>query len=237
MPAEAQTRLLRVLQDGKYTSIGGRIPRLTNARIIAATHRDLRNLIAGGLFREDLYYRLNVVPIRVPPLRERLADIGDLCRHFLALAAKTGLPRKTLTPAAMALLEKHEWPGNVRELENLLRRLAAVEVEESIDADVIARELAAQDPMLTSSDAAVSLARWSVAEMVGSLVDTHLQARMGSTGEAELYEKILAEIERPLLERVMVDTAHNQVRAAEILGINRNTLRSKLRLRGIISKR
>ena len=126
MPLEAQTRLLRVLQEGEYTTVGGRTPIKTNVRIVAATHRDLRTQIQQGLFREDLYYRLNVVPLRLPALRERLEDIGDLARHFLRQTAREGLGNKTIEQAAIERLKRHSWPGNVRELENLVRRLAAL---------------------------------------------------------------------------------------------------------------
>ncbi|OYV35281.1 MAG: nitrogen regulation protein NR(I), partial [Acidocella sp. 20-61-6] len=126
MPPEAQTRLLRVLQEGEFTTVGGRQPIRANARIVAATHRDLRALIRTGQFREDLFYRLNVVPIRLPPLRERPDDIPVLAQHFLNKAQSEGLPAKTLDPGAMALLSSYRWPGNVRELENLIRRLAAL---------------------------------------------------------------------------------------------------------------
>ena len=132
MPLEAQTRLLRVLQEGEYTTVGGRTPIKTNVRIIAATHRDLRSQIAQGLFREDLYYRLNVVPIRIPPLRERLEDVGDLVRHFLRQAAREGLGQKSIETAAIDRLKAHPWPGNVRELENFVRRLAALYTQDTL---------------------------------------------------------------------------------------------------------
>src|ERR671922_1924796 len=112
MPMEAQTRLLRVLQEGEYTTIGGRTPIKTDVRIIAATHRELKTQIQQGLFREDLFYRLNVVPLRVPPLRERLEDIGDLARHFLRQAAKAGLGHKAIETAAIDRLKRYHWPGN-----------------------------------------------------------------------------------------------------------------------------
>ena len=127
MPLEAQTRLLRVLQQGEYTTVGGRMPIKTDVRIIAATNRDLRQLIQQGLFREDLFYRLNVVPMRLPPLRERIEDIPDLVRHFLRKAEAEGLPQKRLEPAAVERLKSHTWPGNVRELENLIRRLVGAQ--------------------------------------------------------------------------------------------------------------
>src|ERR1700742_4896425 len=119
MPFEAQTRLLRVLQEGEYTSVGGRAPIRADSRIVAATHRDLSQLIRQGVFREDLFYRLNVAPIRIPPLRERSADIPALFRHFANAGAKEGLPTKLLDDAAMERLRRYRWPGNVRELENL----------------------------------------------------------------------------------------------------------------------
>src|SRR6516164_3174151 len=136
MPMEAQTRLLRVLQEGEYMTVGGRVPIKTDVRIVAATNKSLENQISLGLFREDLYYRLNVVPLRMPPLRERLEDVPDLVRHFLKQAEKSGLPSKTLTQDAFDRLKRHTWPGNVRELENLVRRLSALYPQESISADI-----------------------------------------------------------------------------------------------------
>src|SRR6185437_8547372 len=147
MPPEAQTRLLRVLQEGEFTSVGGRQPIKANVRIIAATHRDLRNAIRLGQFREDLFYRLNVVPIRLPPLRERAEDIPLLARHFLERAREDGLPSKSLDQGAVDRLKQHGWPGNVRELENVMRRLAALCPEEIISADIIDTELAEPPPM------------------------------------------------------------------------------------------
>src|SRR5499426_3903472 len=137
MPPEAQTRLLRVLQEGEYMTVGGRTPIKANVRIVAATHRDLRRLIQQGLFREDLFYRLNVVPIRLPPLRERLDDIPELANHYLQAATADGLPAKVLSPEAMARLKQHRWPGNVRELVNLVRRLSALYSEEVIGLETI----------------------------------------------------------------------------------------------------
>ncbi len=142
MPHEAQTRLLRVLQEGEFTTVGGRQPIKANVRIVAATHRDLRQAIRSGQFREDLFYRLNVVPIRLPPLRERTEDIPLLARHFLDRAKEMGLPGKSLDAGALDRLRSHRWPGNVRELENLMRRLAALYPQETIGEEVISAELA-----------------------------------------------------------------------------------------------
>ena len=141
MPLEAQTRLLRVLQEGEYTTVGGTSPIKTNVRIIAATHRDLRRLINQGLFREDLYFRLNVVLLRLPPLRERTEDISDLVRFFLEGGTKQGLPHKDISAEAIERLKSHRWPGNVRELENLIKRLMAMEVNDVISGLSVEREL------------------------------------------------------------------------------------------------
>src|SRR6201993_4463022 len=141
MPMEAQTRLLRVLQQGEYMTVGGRSAIKTNVRIIAATNKELGGLIRQGLFREDLYFRLNVVPLKLPPLRERLEDIADLTQHFFALAAAEGLPLKRIDADALERLKHHRWPGNIRELENLTRRLAALYPQEVITAQLVDLEL------------------------------------------------------------------------------------------------
>ena len=141
MPLEAQTRLLRVLQQGEFMPVGGHHPVRTNVRIVAASHRDLRLMVGQGQFREDLFYRLNVVPLRLPPLRERVDDIPALVQHFLVKVQADGLPIKTLMPESMIRLKAHSWPGNVRELENLVRRLAVLYAEDTIGENVITLEL------------------------------------------------------------------------------------------------
>jgi two-component system nitrogen regulation response regulator GlnG len=225
MPFEAQTRLLRVLQEGEYTSVGGRSPIRADSRIIAATHRDLSQLIRQGVFREDLFYRLNVAPIRIPPLRERTADIPALARHFAAQAAKEGLPAKVLDDAAMQRLRGYRWPGNVRELENMVRRLAALYSQEVIGIDVIETELAAAPASLAieSNDD----------EGLGTAVERHINdyfvAHKGAMPAAGLYDRILREVERPLIVATLVATRGNQIKAAHVLGLNRNTLRKKIR--------
>jgi len=226
MPPEAQTRLLRVLQEGEYTSVGGREPVQANVRIIAATHRDLRQLIRQGLFREDLFYRLNVVPIRLPALRERREDIPDLIHHFLREALADGLPAKTMDAEAMKALTAHSWPGNVRELENLVKRLAALYSEEIVGAEAIEQELNEQSARAEPTDNARS-------ESLSEAVDKHLHDYFTAHGDdlpaAGLYGRILREIERPLIARSLAATKGNQLRAADMLGLNRNTLRKKIR--------
>jgi two-component system, NtrC family, nitrogen regulation response regulator GlnG len=232
MPVEAQTRLLRVLQQGEYTSVGGTTPIKTNVRIIAATHRDLRLLIQQGLFREDLYFRLNVVPLRIPPLRERLEDIPDLVRHFLRTSEKLGLPRKEISESALDHLKAYRWPGNVRELENLIKRLIAMEVDDFVSGASVQRELnmlsAGLRPVSTEDRGSQSLS-----EFVENYLNDYFASFGGSLPPSELYERILAEIEPPLLRASLAATHGNQLRAADLLGINRNTLRSKLRERNV----
>ncbi len=152
MPMEAQTRLLRVLQQGEYTTVGGRTPIKADVRIVAATNKDLRILIQQGLFREDLFFRLNVVPLRLPPLRERTEDVPDLLRHFFTLAERDGLPAKQVDQAALDRLRHYRWPGNVRELENLSRRLAALYPQEVIGAAVIDAELSQPAVVATTEE-------------------------------------------------------------------------------------
>jgi two-component system nitrogen regulation response regulator GlnG len=226
MPLEAQTRLLRVLQEGEFTTVGGRRSIRANARIIAATHRDTGLLVRQGQFREDLYYRLNVVPVRLPPLRQRLEDIPDLVRHFLSVVASEGLPSKALDAAAMDRLKKHRWTGNVRELENLIRRLAALHAQEVISIDIIEAELADARSVTAPGDEASD-------EDLAASVERHLRAYFESHDQdlpaPGLHDRVLREIERPLIEISLAATRGNQVRAAHLLGLNRNTLRKKIR--------
>jgi two-component system nitrogen regulation response regulator GlnG len=227
MPFEAQTRLLRVLQEGEYTSVGGRAPIRADSRIIAATHRDLSHLIRQGVFREDLFYRLNVAPVRIPPLRERTADIPALARHFASQAAREGLPAKVLDDAAMERLRRYRWPGNVRELENLVRRLAALYSQEVIGIDVIESELAAAPA--EAPPATEALSDEGLASAVERHINDYFVAHKGAMPAAGLYDRVLREVERPLIVATLIATRGNQIKAAHVLGLNRNTLRKKIR--------
>ncbi len=233
MPMEAQTRLLRVLQAGEFTTVGGTRSIKADVRIIAATHKDLPRLIADGGFREDLYYRLNVVPIRLPSLRQRGEDIGELARFFLDRAAADGLPRKALDTGAVARLMQHGWPGNVRELENLMRRLAVLSREDVITASLVEQQLQQQAP----TDFAAAPAPVASAAGLADAVEQHLAnyfSRFGRDLPPDgLYDRVLAEMERPLLRLTLAAVKGNQLRAARLLGINRNTLRKKLTDLGI----
>jgi two-component system, NtrC family, nitrogen regulation response regulator GlnG len=223
---EAQTRLLRVLQQGEYTTVGGRTPIKTDVRIVAATNKDLRVLIQQGLFREDLYFRLNVVPLRLPPLRERAEDVPDLMRHFFALAEREGLPQKQIDSAALERLKRYRWPGNVRELENLARRLAALYPQETITGAVIDAELT--QPAIVAADG-----DGRGEDNISSAMERHLTRYFADFGDGlpppGLYHRILREIEQPLLSAALAATRGNQIRAADLLGVNRNTLRKKIR--------
>jgi two-component system nitrogen regulation response regulator GlnG len=223
MPMEAQTRLLRVLQSGEFTTVGGARAIKADVRIVAATNRDLAGLVGEGAFREDLFYRLNVVPIAIPSLRQRRDDIGLLARHFLDRAAQEGLPRKRLDTTAIARLERHDWPGNVRELENMMRRAAALVRDDTITAEGLARLSTAPgggEGPAVSIDAAVRA--W--------IAEQPLEE------DGTLHEQLIALAERPLIDAALARTRGNQLRAARMLGINRNTLKKKIDDLGIAAR-
>ncbi|WP_411848693.1 sigma-54-dependent transcriptional regulator [Tsuneonella flava] len=216
MPLEAQTRLLRALQSGAIRRVGGRQEIAIDVRIVAATNRDLEPMIAAGRFREDLYYRLNVVPITLPPLRERRDDIPALVNHFLTQAASEGLARHTIDDGALARLSRFGWPGNVRELKNAVYRLALMARNDVIDGETVLSVLGEPreaTPVSAESGFATVLSDW---------------LRSNELPSGTLYHAAVAEIERPLFEHVLSQTGGNQVQAAKILGINRNTLRKRL---------
>jgi len=223
MPIELQAKLLRVLQSGELTSVGGRRTERVDVRIVAATHRDLDGAVASGRFREDLLYRLRVVPIHVPPLRERRDDVAPLVEHFLGRYSEALAGRRVVvSPEALARLVAHDWPGNVRELENAIKRALVL-----ASGDVLGPEdfafLAAAAPGPRDAEGPA----------LEALVAEEVDAALASPEPGELFRRLLERVERPLLETVMARTAGNQLRAAALLGINRNTLRKKLTELGI----
>jgi two-component system nitrogen regulation response regulator GlnG len=226
MPMDAQTRLLRVLQEGEYTMVGGRNAIKSNVRIVAATHRDLGQMIRQGLFREDLYYRHNVVPIRLPPLRERVDDIGDLVAHFLRTSQPEGEPQKTIAPEAIKLMQAYAWPGNVRELENLVRRLTALYADETISREIVDSELNVVERPVTTAGAGNSTD-------VGGAVESHVAQLLRDAAPnlppTGLYQRVIDRVEAPLIAMALNACGGNQIRAADLLGLNRNTLRKKIR--------
>jgi two-component system nitrogen regulation response regulator GlnG len=222
MPTQA--RLARILADtsGPKSAMG-------DVRLVAASDRDLKGLVMNGSFREDLYYRLNVVTITVPPLRERMSDVPDLARAFLARATKDGLGEKALDKSGAEELETWSWPGNVRELENVMRRIAALSPDPVIGADTIRRELFRErsQPIVTGhvgqDDDLETVARTAISKLI---------AQASATGKSmtDLHESVIAAVERPLFELTLRETRGNQIKAADILGLNRNTLRKRLAL-------
>ncbi len=215
MPYEAQTRLLRVLQEGVFTSVGGKKLVKTKIRIIAATNKDLKSLVKKSLFREDLYYRLNVIPIQIPPLRDRQEDIPALVQHFVGSAPKV------FEPAAMKALQQNRWAGNIRELENFTKRLVALCPQDIIDAKTVMAEMqnfSTASPALAASG--------NVGETMQTLMADYFATNDVTNG---LYDRIISQLEKPLIEQTLKYTKGNQIKAAEILGLNRNTLRKKIR--------
>jgi two-component system nitrogen regulation response regulator GlnG len=202
-------------------------------RIVSATHRDLGEEVHGGRFRQDLYYRLNVICINLPPLRERASDLALICRAVLERIARDAgvTPVPTISADALRFLSGYAFPGNVRELENLLRRLVAIEIEDTIPASAIERELASFPVQPSAEPMDVSGA--SLPEFIENYLSRYFASFGSSLPPQGLYERILSEVEPPLLRAVLAATSGNQLRAAELLGINRNTLRVKLRDRQV----
>lgn len=240
MPLDAQTRLLRVLQSGEFSPVGGNRSRQADVRIVVATHKNLPRMIADGAFREDLFHRLNVVPVSLPPLRDRAEDVADLAEYFLREAVAAGLSRKRLDASAMEWLQQRAWPGNVRELENAMRRVAALARDELVTAQTLAHWVGQGAP-----DAAPGVTHYNTRQIPAApgtgpqnqavdglepLIGRWLDAYIDSGGQPDdgLYARLLAQLERPLLEAALRLRQGNQVQAARLLGVNRNTLRRML---------
>jgi two-component system nitrogen regulation response regulator GlnG len=197
-------------------------------RVIAATNRNLKRAVAAGQFREDLYFRLNVVQITLPPLREHKQDIPLLIEHFLARQRHlhTGQGAVRISAETCRLFQEYEWPGNVRELENMVRRLAALHPEDVLTAELVDAELAeaAPPPPLDSGSTPRELS-----EMVERYLASHFASFGRDLPPPGLYDRVLQHVERPLLMAALAATRGNQIRAAVLLGLNRNTLRKKIR--------
>jgi len=218
MPIALQTRLLRVLAEGDYYRIGGRDLLTADVRIIAATHQDLDAKVRDGSFREDLYHRLNVIHIALPPLRDRVEDIGMLARRFLQRAAEElGLEEKNLRDDTLHLMEQFYWPGNVRQLLNTCRQMSVMAPAEQIFPDDLPLEILASGQHQESEDAwPQELRRWARAEL--------------HAGGENLVGRAQAELERVLIDCALEKTGGQRIRAAELLGLGRNTLTRKLKL-------
>jgi two-component system nitrogen regulation response regulator GlnG len=223
MPLDLQTKLLRALQERTIERVGGNESIRIDVRVLAATHRDLEAMMKEGSFREDLYYRLNVVAINLPPLRERRRDIPLLVEHFLAKYAPQ-LGDRGVAPEALDRLVGHDWPGNVRELENVVQRAMVM-----ASSGVILPEHLPIGPVSAAASVAIDATLEDIIER--RLLECVRGLR--SHASANLYDLMIGLVEKPLLRAVLRETDGNQVRAAQILGINRNTLRKKLTEHGI----
>jgi two-component system nitrogen regulation response regulator GlnG len=217
-----QAKILRVLQEQQFQRVGGDEAIQTNVRLIAATNRDLQQLVAAGRFRSDLYYRLSVFPIRLPPLRERMDDLPLLVDHFLKrLGPELGKEVHEVAPEALDLLRQYPWPGNVRELQSVLKQALLHATGPVLLPDFLPAALRTPKDLSTPA-LDVACSDWE------GFLDARLHA-----GSTELYAEALAVMERQLLTRVLRHTGGNQLQAARILGITRNSLRHKLRALGI----
>ena len=230
MDPALQTKILRVFEERRFERLGGEVPITTDVRLVAATNRDLKALVTRGIFREDLFYRLNVVSITLPPLRERREDVPLLVTHFLHLYA--GEDHKEVSPEALKCLLNYDWPGNVRELENVIKRACLLARTRLILPEHF------PDPIQSAGrspgiEGAVSA---GTPGAFGREVRAAIK-RMGEEEEGKLYEYIVSLVERPLLQAVLERAGWNQLRAAQLLGINRNTLRKRMRQLGISGRR
>ena len=223
MPPELQTKLLRALQERTIERVGGQESLRIDVRVLAATNRDLETMMREGRFREDLFYRLNVVTVTLPPLRERRRDIPLLVEHLLAKYA-TELGERGVAPEALDRLVGHDWPGNVRELENVVQRAMVMATS-----GVILPEHLPIGPVSAAASVAIDATLEEIIER--KLLECVRGLREHAS--ANLYDLVIGLVEKPLLRAVLRETAGNQVRAAQILGINRNTLRKKLTEHGI----
>ena len=223
MPTALQTRLLRVLAEGEFYRVGGQTPMRVDVRVIAATHQNLEDRVARGLFREDLFHRLNVIRMTLPPLRARREDVGDLLGHYLRTAAtELGVEVKTIAPEARAALEAYAWPGNVRELVNLCRRLTVLAPGSEVRAEDLPAEIAgaAAGAIANPEDWSEMLARWAEAEAQRS-------------GAPPLLDTAAPEFERALIRVALKHTGGHRQDAAKLLGWGRNTLTRKLKELGM----
>ncbi len=224
MPFSAQTRLLRVLQEKEFSPIGSKEVIKSNARIISASQNSLDDMVEKGVFRKDLFFRLNVIPISVPPLRSRKTDIPLLVNHFLEKIADEGLPKKFFSSKAIDLLNNYSWPGNIRELENLIKRLSILNFEQEISAEMV------QNILLKNHDNINKLMKNNtLVDFLENKIKLHLNNSQSNYTQVGLYNLIVSEIEKPLIEICLKFTDGNQNKAAVLLGINRNTLRKKIK--------
>ena len=230
MPYEAQTRLLRVIQEGEFNRVGGHEKIKTDVRIITATHRNINELVQIGAFREDLFYRLNVFPINIPPLRLRLSDLNELVHYFLNKTFKEGLDKKIISEKAINELKKYKWPGNIRELENFIRRLAVlIPSNEITDNDIVKNLSQTNNTLISDSNLNNGSEKMSLSLSVEKHLKEFFKFHRGKLPSPGLYSRVINEVEKPLISISLIATKGNQIKASKLLGLNRNTLRKKIK--------
>ena len=234
MPIDVQARLLRVLQFGEFSRVGGREVIRTNVRIISATNKNLLNSIDQNLFRQDLFYRLNVINIDLPPLRDRGDDIVDIAKNFLVNFSNN---EKSLDSNGIEFLKNHTWPGNIRELENLFKRVCALSTERIITGDILSEFLDKKEINVNNhkiqdvSGKSYSSLNVFLQEFLDQLFDT-----LENESEIQLFDKFISEVEKQLISKTLKYYSGNQIKSSKLLGINRNTLRSKMQKYKISTK-
>ena len=223
MPSDLQTRLLRVLSDGQFYRVGGHQPIKTNVRIIAATHQDLEVRVKNGLFREDLFHRLNVIRLRLPALRERREDVPLLAKHFLAKSARElGVEAKRMADGALKYLVSLDWPGNVRQLENLCHWLTVMAPGVNVDVSDLPPEIRAGDARMPSENWIAALEREAESAL--------------NRGETQIMDQMTRQFEKALIIRALAHTGGRRIEAAHLLGLGRNTLTRKIQELGLEEK-
>ena len=223
MPIDIQARLLRVLQFGELSRVGGRDIIKTDVRIISATNKDLLNCVENQSFREDLYYRINVINIELPPLRDRENDIVSLSNHFLSKYSEN---TKQIDQSSLEFLKSYNWPGNVRELENLFKRISVLSSENVISVDTIETLI---DHQIKGTEASINKDKnINFSNFFNEFLDRFFDTIENENIQLNLYDKFLNEIEKPLIIKSLKYFKGNQIKTANVLGINRNTLRTKI---------
>ena len=234
MPIDVQARLLRVLQFGEFSRVGGREVIRTNVRIISATNKNLLNSIDQNLFRQDLFYRLNVINIDLPPLRDRGDDIVDIAKNFLVNFSNN---EKSLDSNGIEFLKNYSWPGNIRELENLFKRVCALSTERIITGEILSEFIDKKEKLLNNHEIqefnvkSYSSLNVFLQEFLDQLFDT-----LENETEIQLFEKFISEVEKQLISKTLTYFSGNQIKSSKLLGINRNTLRSKIQKHKISTK-
>ena len=224
MPFDIQARLLRVLQFGEFSRVGGREQIKIDVRIISATNKNLLASVENQTFREDLFYRINVINIELPPLRQRENDIIDLSNHFLSKFSNNS---KQIDSDVINFIKKYEWPGNVRELENLFKRVSVLSSEKIVSLDTV-KNLIDRQPKIDDFSESTKNTKLGVSNYFNEFLEKFFETIEDDNTDLNLYDKFLHEIERPLILKTLKYFKGNQIKTAKVLGINRNTLRSKI---------